>query len=189
MGEHSGPKDFGQDKPSQDGQKPKPESGKHKRGRREVTSPDAHTDAAELAASVARQVPGLDPVWRQAIADVPRHVFLPDRIWVDDTAVDKVGDPGTWWKAAYDDEPVTTAVDRSPGRETWGTSSASQPSVVARMLRFLDPREGGPFLEIGAGTGWNAALSSRTRRGPTSPVPRSIRTAPSRLAVRAPRSA
>lgn len=123
-----------------------------------MTSPDAYTDAADLAASVARQVPGLDPVWRQAIADVPRHVFLPDRIWVDGTAVDKGSDPGTWWKAAYDDEPVTTAVDGSPGRETWGTSSASQPTVVARMLRFLDPREAGPFLEIGAGTGWNAAL-------------------------------
>jgi hypothetical protein len=31
MGDHSGPTDYGKDKPSQDGQKPKPESGKHKK--------------------------------------------------------------------------------------------------------------------------------------------------------------
>lgn len=123
-----------------------------------MTSPDSRTSAEMLAASVARQVPDLDPVWRQAMANVPRHLFLPDRIWLDDTAVDKGSEPYTWWKAAYDDQPVTTAVDGSPGRETQGTSSASQPTVVARMLRFLDPREGGPFLEIGSGTGWNAAL-------------------------------
>src|SRR5919201_549787 len=37
-------------------------------------------------------------------------------------------------------------------------SSASAPEVVALMLEQLDPRPGDRVLEIGAGTGYNAAL-------------------------------
>lgn len=37
-------------------------------------------------------------------------------------------------------------------------SSISQPSLVASMLEKLDIRHGQNILEIGAGTGWNAAL-------------------------------
>src|SRR5262249_54463345 len=39
-----------------------------------------------------------------------------------------------------------------------GVSSASAPDVVALMLEQLDPRRGEHVLEIGAGTGYNAAL-------------------------------
>jgi protein-L-isoaspartate(D-aspartate) O-methyltransferase len=37
-------------------------------------------------------------------------------------------------------------------------SSASQPSIVAVMLEQLDLAQGQRVLEIGAGTGYNAAL-------------------------------
>ena len=72
-----------------------------------------------------------------AFARVPRHRFLP-------------GEPV---ERAYADEAVVTRTEN--GRPT---SSASQPAIVAIMLEQLDPRPGDRVLEIGAGTGYNAAL-------------------------------
>ena len=57
---------------------------------------------------------------------------------------------------AYADEAV--AVQRIDGI---ATSSASQPSMMAIMLEQLAARPGDRVLEIGAGTGYNAALLSR----------------------------
>ena len=72
-----------------------------------------------------------------AFARVPRHQFL----------------PGVSAKVAYtDDAIVTHDVGGVP------TSSSSQPSLMARMLEQLDLRAGDRVLEIGTGTGYNAAL-------------------------------
>ncbi|MCL5100706.1 MAG: protein-L-isoaspartate(D-aspartate) O-methyltransferase [Candidatus Marsarchaeota archaeon] len=49
---------------------------------------------------------------------------------------------------AYQDMPLPLARD----------STISQPSTVAVMLEYLDIREGDRVLEIGTGSGWNAAL-------------------------------
>jgi protein-L-isoaspartate(D-aspartate) O-methyltransferase len=73
-----------------------------------------------------------------ALRAVPRHVFLPGV------------DPET----AYQDEAIPTrwSADGRP------TSSSSQPAIVAAMLEQLAVRPGHRVLEIGSGTGWNAAL-------------------------------
>lgn len=72
-----------------------------------------------------------------AFRQVPRHVFLPDV-------------PA---KDAYRDIAIPTK--RIGGV---AVSSSSQPAIMAIMLEQLDLRPGQRVLEIGAGTGYNAAL-------------------------------
>jgi protein-L-isoaspartate(D-aspartate) O-methyltransferase len=81
-----------------------------------------------------------DPAIEEAFRTVPRHEFLPDLPV----------------RQAYADEAV--AVQRVEGV---ATSSASQPSMMAIMLEQLAARPGDRVLEIGAGTGYNAALLAR----------------------------
>lgn len=104
----------------------------------------------------------IDPTWRTAFAAVDRAAFLPDRIWLPDTdhgyrPIDRAADPDTWHAAARADEPVVTQVDTTTGQPV-PTSSASMPTMVARMLTALDPQPGDTVLEAGTGTGYNAAL-------------------------------
>jgi protein-L-isoaspartate(D-aspartate) O-methyltransferase len=74
----------------------------------------------------------------QAMRVVPRHLFLPDL------------EPGQ----AYRNEAIVTR--RSA--EGQATSSSSQPTIMAFMLDQLGVAPGQRVLEIGAGTGYNAAL-------------------------------
>ncbi|MFC7331520.1 methyltransferase domain-containing protein [Marinactinospora rubrisoli] len=96
-----------------------------------------------------------------AFEEVPRHHFLPDRIrpvqardWVD-----RVRAPEEWLSLAYSDQPVVTQVDDGaddgPGVPS---SSSSKPSVMAKMLMAAAVKPGDRVLEIGTGTGYNAAL-------------------------------
>nr|BFD93794.1 methyltransferase domain-containing protein [Kitasatospora sp. Xyl93] len=105
--------------------------------------------------------------WKQAIEAVPRHRFLPERIWLEDDRggyepCDLSTDQRRWFEAAYADVPIVTQLDDGQASadpaDAWPSSSASAPSVVVRMLRDLDLRPGMDVLEIGTGTGWNAAL-------------------------------
>ncbi len=73
-----------------------------------------------------------------AMRTVPRHLFL----------------PGIPPERAYADEAVVTKHDA----DGFPTSSASQPAIVAIMLEQLAAMPGMRVLEIGAGTGYNAAL-------------------------------
>ncbi|MCA1223125.1 methyltransferase domain-containing protein [Streptomyces sp. 8L] len=97
-----------------------------------------------------------DPAWRAAFEAVPRHVFVPyyyaggGRLWA--------GDPDEearhrWLDGAYADTALGTRM-----RDGLLISSSSQPSLMAGMLDALDVRDGDRVLEIGAGTGYNAAL-------------------------------
>ncbi|MET9622186.1 methyltransferase domain-containing protein [Streptomyces sp. NPDC006464] len=127
--------------------------------------PDVFAEAGERARrALVREMETYgvlrDPAWRGAFAAVPRHLFVPyyyvsgvrgyERVWC--------GDPDPvrrdrWLRGAYRDAPLATRV-----RDGELISSASQPSLMARMLEALGPRDGDDVLEIGAGTGYNAAL-------------------------------
>ncbi|MGP2437408.1 methyltransferase domain-containing protein [Streptomyces sp. JW3] len=101
-----------------------------------------------------------DPVWRASFETVPRHLFVPyyyvgvaggyERRW------DGHPDPAArarWLRGAYADVPLATRL-----RDGELLSSSSQPSLMAMMLTELGVRDGDRVLEIGAGTGYNAAL-------------------------------
>ncbi|MEV5886402.1 methyltransferase domain-containing protein [Streptomyces sp. NPDC052020] len=101
-----------------------------------------------------------DPVWREVFAAVPRHLFVPyyyvgavggyERRWGEHP------DPAArerWLRGAYEDTPLATRL-----RDGELLSSSSQPSLMALMLAELKVRDGDRVLEIGAGTGYNAAL-------------------------------
>lgn len=114
----------------------------------------------------------VDSEWKDAFAAVPRHAFLPSTVWWQDEKVDGPADlvpfhksehRETWMEMAYSNEAVITQVDDGnpvgPGLLGYEiTSSASMPTVVAIMLGKLQAQPGMSVLEIGTGTGYNAAL-------------------------------
>jgi protein-L-isoaspartate O-methyltransferase len=97
--------------------------------------------------------------WEPAFRRVPRGLFTPDRIWHGPGAalsVDRRDDPAGWAALVASDIPLTTKRDAAGVP----VSSCSMPSMVATMLAWLGAPAGGRVLEIGTGTGWNAALLS-----------------------------
>ncbi|MFD7663472.1 methyltransferase domain-containing protein [Streptomyces sp. NPDC059788] len=99
--------------------------------------------------------------WRETVRTVRRELFLPDAIEIDAEVLSRRDDPQTWSAAVYDDVAITTQVnDGAPitGDEyRLPTSSTSMPSLMLEMLSLLDLKEGHRVLELGAGTGFNAA--------------------------------
>jgi protein-L-isoaspartate O-methyltransferase len=99
-----------------------------------------------------------------AFRSTPRHLFL-DRVYhfqrqegnwrvVPTQPLDKAG-----VKLVFSDRALITRLSPSgPGQSPTPISSSSQPSLMAQMLEDLQPAGGLRVLEIGAGTGYNAAL-------------------------------
>lgn len=107
----------------------------------------------------------LTAAWRASFLAVPRHRFIPDTIWCPAdrglTPLRRDEDPQEWLDRVYDREAVVIQVDDGNPENDRGrhiTSSASHPGVVAVMLAALDAAPGMSVLEIGTGSGYNAAL-------------------------------
>jgi methyltransferase of ATP-grasp peptide maturase system len=121
--------------------------------------------AAALADTLTRLGKLTDPDWRAAVRAVPRHELVPrfhtqdpTGTWVEsDTSTDH--GRAAWLDAVYSNTPLITALrtDTDPPRVL---SSSSQPGLMTRMLESLDLHSGQRVLEIGTGTGYNAALLS-----------------------------
>jgi protein-L-isoaspartate(D-aspartate) O-methyltransferase len=110
-------------------------------------------ELARMRERLATRVVSANRIGSEAVAAalhaVPRHLFLPDQR------------P----EAAYRDDAIVTKRDEA-GQPI---SSSSQPAIMAIMLDQLDLAPGQRVLEIGAGTGYNAALISHIV-GPTGQV-------------------
>ncbi|MDQ1045653.1 methyltransferase domain-containing protein [Streptomyces sp. V4I2] len=130
------------------------------RDHKHLTDLAAAARAALVRAIDASGAWAADPVWREVFLAVPRHLFVPyyyvgvvggyERRWGESP------DPRNrerWLRGAYADAPLATRL-----RDGELVSSSSQPSLMAMMLAELRVRDGDRVLEIGAGTGYNAAL-------------------------------
>ncbi|HEY1349959.1 MAG TPA: methyltransferase domain-containing protein [Ktedonobacteraceae bacterium] len=91
---------------------------------------------------------------REAFLTVPRHVFLTPR---EDVEREQ------WLNEVYQDTAVVTKLDGGG----MPLSSSSQPSVMAWMLEALEILPEMRVLEIGTGTGYNAALLACLTGDPT----------------------
>ncbi len=99
------------------------------------------------------------PAWEPVFRQVPRSLFVPSRIWIGraEEPIDRATDPQRWKQAVCSDVPLITH-HSGHGAERVPSSSCSMPYMVAVMLAHLDVAPGVRVLEIGTGTGWNAAL-------------------------------
>lgn len=72
---------------------------------------------------------------KQALLEVPRHLFV----------------PAAWRAAAYENRPLPIGYGQT----------ISQPYIVALMTELLEPKSEHTVLEVGTGSGYQAAVLSR----------------------------
>ncbi|MDQ3760731.1 MAG: hypothetical protein M3460_03270 [Actinomycetota bacterium] len=118
------------------------------------------TDWADYAAALASALTDSGdlhaPAWAAAIATTPAIGWCPpptqqqpDGSWA---AIDTTNGEGL--ALVYSPTTLGTEVD-TEGR---AVSSSTKPDLMVRMLETLDIQQGHRVLEIGTGTGYNAAL-------------------------------
>lgn len=110
--------------------------------------------------------------WIEAFRHIPRHNFLPrffrqspdqsgwEPVSVSDPdALEMIYRDATW-VTQLDNDPDRWQVAYDSGKPAQGvpTSSSTAPGLMALMLEELDVHDGDRVLEIGTGTGYNAAL-------------------------------
>jgi protein-L-isoaspartate(D-aspartate) O-methyltransferase len=80
----------------------------------------------------------MEPAVLEAMRRVPRHLFVPDALRA----------------LAYDDRPLPIGENQT----------ISQPYIVGCMTEFLEPKPGDRILEIGTGSGYQAAILAEIAR-------------------------
>lgn len=136
---------------------------------------------AELAAYARTQMVDMlrregaitDPTVEAAFRTIPRHLFL-DAFYVREQTTpvrwkrieSSTLDPHTWCHMIYADDPRVTRLNEIGNP----ISSSSAPTIMAHMLEVAHLASGQRVLEIGTGSGYNAALLSFLVGDPTQVV-------------------
>jgi protein-L-isoaspartate O-methyltransferase len=116
-------------------------------------------------------------VWREVFTRIWRHTFVP-LFYVKDDPQDwrapwrvvdgaRPEDREEWLEGVYSNQTLITELMDQPVPEELGggtaqviTSSSTLPGLMVAMLDTLDVQDGHQVLEIGTGSGYNAALLS-----------------------------
>lgn len=123
-----------------------------------MTSETIEHQAVKLRARLAERLVAdgavTSPEWQAAFADVQRHVFVPKfyRQSPTEQRLVDANSPAEWLEAVYRDELLVIRPD--------ARSSSTVPGLMATMLEALGVEDGNRALEIGTGSGYNAALLS-----------------------------
>jgi methyltransferase of ATP-grasp peptide maturase system len=149
-----------------------------------VRSPRCITDEHDIQGRLATLADELHAsgdlrgdVWRDVFTRTWRHMFVP-RFAVQDDPQDgkapwrivdgaKPTDRADWLDGVYRNQTLITGLKNQPIPEELGggsaqviTSSSTLPGLMVSMLEILDVQDNHQVLEIGTGTGYNAALLS-----------------------------
>lgn len=87
---------------------------------------------SQLQRAIFGRKPITDPAVLEAMRKVPRHEFVPEEVRLN----------------AYDDTPLPIGEGQT----------ISQPYIVANMTEAINPKSGDKILEIGTGSGYQAAI-------------------------------
>ncbi|AOS65561.1 methyltransferase domain-containing protein [Actinoalloteichus hymeniacidonis] len=125
-----------------------------------ATDVDWATRAHRLANALKERGDLRTEAWHGAVASVPRHVLVPKAYQQDSQTgqwrgIDMASPEGL--DLVYSLETLVTALDERNGSQ-YAVSSSTKPDLMVRMLELLDVDDTHRVLEIGTGTGYNAAL-------------------------------
>lgn len=141
-------------------------------GRSLAVEPAEAASAARLVAALTEGGALRDPGWRSAFTGVPRSRFVPYffRPTLDRPGWELIEPPDPRWSTAIDgldalvtqvggdDSDAAARIRAGAAVDGAATSSNSSPVLVTAMLHELRVGDGDRVLEVGTGTGWNAAL-------------------------------